>query len=167
MASGVLIAGPVGVGKTSVAIAAGDILQERGAAAALIDLDWLGWLIGSELPISQVIATNLRAVWPNLRDAGAEYLILTRGIETEMDLRLFREAIPDVALSVATLAVSNDAIEKRLRRRDSGAQLEEHLLQFVEMQAAAEAHPGDLVISNEGRSVEETAAEILHSLGWL
>ncbi|MDQ3877895.1 MAG: hypothetical protein M3290_06050 [Actinomycetota bacterium] len=166
MSSGVLIAGPLGVGKTSVAIAVGDILHERGAGAAIVDLDWLGWLIGSSVSINEVIAKNLAAIWPNLRAAGAEYLILTRALENRSDAETFRAAVPDVSLVIAHVTAPLDVIHARLRRRDAGATLQEHLVQSAEM-GDLERQSDDIYISNGDTPVEDTAARLLDELGWL
>jgi adenylylsulfate kinase-like enzyme len=42
-AEAVLITGPFGTGKSSVAIEIADILEKRGVRYAVIDLDWLCW----------------------------------------------------------------------------------------------------------------------------
>jgi DNA helicase TIP49 (TBP-interacting protein) len=166
--SGVLITGPVGAGKTAIAIAAGDILQERGAAAAIVDLDWLGWLVGCDRPISEVIADNLRAILPILRGAGASYLILTRAMEADTDIELFRAAVSGTPLTVAHITATLPTIEERLRRRDTGTTLEEHLVQAKEMESSGlPASRSDIVVSNEGRTVEDTAGDLLETLGWL
>lgn len=167
MSSGVLITGPVGVGKTTVAIAAGDILQERGAAAAIVDLDWLGWLVGCDVEIRDVIARNLTAIWPHLSNAGADHLILTRAVENDDDVALLRDAVPGVSLAVARLTASATTIERRLRGRDSGVTLQEHLIQAGEMERAlANSSIAEVVISTDERTAEDVAAELLDSLGW-
>jgi len=63
------LTGPVGVGKTAVATALGELLEAAGASVAVLDLDWLGWAhLGPGAPSpDQLIALNLSAVSPNFR----------------------------------------------------------------------------------------------------
>ncbi|MEA2478018.1 MAG: hypothetical protein QOC87_2217 [Actinomycetota bacterium] len=124
--------------------------------------------MGCDRPISEVIADNLRAILPNLRGAGAGYLILTRAVETDTDIELFRAAVAGTPLMVAHITATLPTIEERLRRRDSGATLEEHLVQATEMESSGlSAARSDIVVSNEGRTVEDTAGDLLETLGWL
>jgi len=71
------LTGPVGVGKTAVATALGELLEAAGASVAVLDLDWLGWAhLGPGAPSpDQLIALNLSAVSPNFRAAGMQYAV--------------------------------------------------------------------------------------------
>jgi adenylylsulfate kinase len=170
MTPGVLLTGAIGVGKTAVAVELGALLEERGARPALLDLDWLGWLRprpDSYWTIDELIARNLSAMWPNLRAAGADRLVLTRALRRSDQLAAIREALPDVALVVVRVNADAGTIEKRLRARDSGEILREHLSQAVEM--AGELDSGrveDFRVENDGRPVQEVAHELLRRLGW-
>lgn len=69
----VLITGTIGSGKTALAAGMDEALAAKGVAAAIIDLDWLGWFqpaSDSETTIDSLIVKNLQAVWPNYRSAG-------------------------------------------------------------------------------------------------
>lgn len=71
---GVLLTGTIEAGKSSLAVELGELLARRHLPAAIVDLDWLGWFeppAESGLTVDELIATNLEAVWPNFRDAGA------------------------------------------------------------------------------------------------
>lgn len=165
MIEAVLVTGAVGVGKTAVAVAAGDILQQRGLPAAVVDLDWLGWVMGSKIPVAELIARNLEAILPNFAEARIDYLILTRAMETETDAMSIRSALGDIPLKIVILSASEATIESRLRARDTGATLEQHLIQANAMSAFFERFEGDATIENEA-SPEATAAAVIDFLGW-
>ena len=155
----VLITGPVGVGKTSLAAELGDVLAERGTVAAVVDLDWLGWLPSAvNGSIDALILRNLEAVWPNFRDAGAERLVLARSVRDAQLVTKLREAYD---LQVVRLRASEETVAARLAGRDTGAQLEEHLAERTE-----EADVADFEFANDGPPIRDVAEELLRRLAW-
>lgn len=155
----VLITGPVGVGKTSVAAEAGGLLAEQGGAAAVVDLDWLGWFPGgAEGGVDALILRNLAAVWPNFQAAGAERLVLARSVR---DPWLVGELRGAFELRVVRLRASQETVAERLSRRDTGAELDEHRAERAE-----EADVADFELANDGRPIREVAEEILRRLEW-
>jgi hypothetical protein len=144
----------MGSGKTAVTIAIGELLEQP---YALVDLDWLGWVEpapSSRLTQRSVLAENLRLIWPTLREAGVERLVLARYVEDRAQLDEFRAALPGVELCVVRLVATQAVIERRLRARDSGGQLAEHLAETAEFAARGEASAlEDAVVENgTGRS---------------
>ncbi len=170
MTPGVLLVGTVGVGKTAVAVELGSLLEERGLHPALVDLDWLGWVqprLGSGWTVDELIVGNLRAIWPNLRAAGADRLVLTRALRGPDQVAAIRAALADVVLTVVRLTADAATVEARLQARDSGEILREHLSQAVEM--ADELELGaveDFCVENDGRPVRDVALEVLRRLSW-
>jgi adenylylsulfate kinase len=80
-----LITGPVGVGKTTVAEAIGDQLSKTGTPHAVVDLDWLSkcWPAPSSDPFHfELQLRNLRAVTRNCAKAGARRLVLAGVVES-------------------------------------------------------------------------------------
>src|SRR6266852_4820884 len=111
------------------------MLEQQGKPAAVVDLDWLGWLHlhPSSISADQLIARNLAAIWPNLREAGMRYAVLARAMLGRDGLDALRDAVPDADLTVMRLNASPQTIERRLRLRDSGQELEEHLRESEHM----------------------------------
>jgi ribose 1,5-bisphosphokinase PhnN len=166
-ARAILLSGPVGSGKTTLLLEIGELLEARGEPYALVDLDWLTWLRpvpGASLTVQEVLAQNLRAAWATFREAGVERLVLGRFVERREQLEAISEALPDVDLFVVRLAVPPRVLEERVRGRDSGRELAEHLALI-----AAAATPGvaDAVVENDGvRSPGVVAREILTKAEW-
>lgn len=154
----VLLTGPVGVGKTVVAAELGELLAELGVRAAVIDLDWLGWLAGADGGIDELIVRNLDATWPNYEAAGAERAVLARSVR---DRRLVEALRARFDLTVVRLTASDETVAARLGRRDAGSQLAEHLAE-----GGREADVPDFEVTNDGASVREVAHEVLRRVGW-
>jgi len=165
-----LLTGTIGSGKTVVAIAMGHLLEQQGKSAAVMDLDWLAWLHlrSSAVTADELIARNLAAIWPNLREAGMGYAVLARAIVGRDGLDVLRVAVPEADLIVVRLIASPSTIERRLRRRDSGHELLEHLRESVEMSRVMdEAGLEDTSVANDNRTPQEVAREVLQRVGWI
>ena len=119
----VLVTGPVGVGKTTVASALADALVDEGVPTAFVDGDALtevhpaspgdAWGEG-------VLVANLEATWGVYRAAGARCLVLAQVVESEDGIRQFAEAIPGADLTVIRLDAPLDVIHRRIAQREAG-----------------------------------------------
>jgi nucleoside-triphosphatase THEP1 len=165
-----VITGTIGSGKTSVATDIGELLEERGSAAAIIDLDWLGWMARPQdqnAGIDELILANLAAVWPNFRAAGAEYFVLARVIQSSLQLDGIRKAIPEADLTIVRVVGPPDLVANRLRRRDAGKILEGHLKETVEFDSLLnEAAVEDHRVVNDARPLRDVSLEVLKLVGW-
>jgi adenylylsulfate kinase len=169
-APALLLTGTIGSGKTAVAAEIGLLLEERRIPGAIVDLDWLGWVhLGPAFKgVDGLIAENLAAVWPNLRSAGVRRLVLVRALYRREALEGLRRAVPEADLTVVRLVASGRTVEGRLRRRDTGRVLEEHLGETAKMAEAVEAAAlEDFQVHNQGRPLSEVALEILRRAGWV
>jgi hypothetical protein len=164
-----LIVGPLGSGKTAVAVELGDILGGRGVPNAVIDLDWLGWAnaLGPERSIDELIIGNLVAVSAYYFAADIRHLVLTRAIGSQAQVEAIRAALPGVDLKVVGVEVSPETAAARLRQRDSGSELAHNLEESARFTDVTKDLNVDHSIRNEDRTIEEVAAELLELLGWL
>ena len=163
----VLLTGAVGSGKTALAVELGAVLGGRGVGVAVVDLDWLGWVHGARADPSNLILSNLEAILPNFRSTGVKRLVLARMVRSRAEIDAIKNALSDVSLTVVRVGAAPDVIERRLRRRDTGVELEEHLGEHAAMTAALDqAGLEDLRVENDDRPIAEVAAELVDRLGW-
>lgn len=164
----ILLSGVVGSGKTTVLLEIGEVLEKVGEPYALADLDWLAWLHpapSATMTVQDVLVENLRAVCGTFRRAGVDRLVLARFLEGREQLDVVRHALPEADLFVVRLAVTPEVLQERLRRRDCGRELAEHLDLITHPEV-----PGleDAVIDNsDERRPGLVALEILTMAGWL
>lgn len=165
-----LITGTIGSGKTSVAEEVANILRARRMAHAVVDLDWLGQVHPgdpSDGYNQRLIMANLKAMWPNLRDAGAERLILARVVEDRSELLEYERAVPGAAITVMRLKTSQEILKGRTRSREGELTREWHLTRMVELDRILDdSRPEDHLVINEGKTLHEVALEVLDLVGW-
>lgn len=162
-----LVTGGLGTGKTAVIGELVAIAEERGLAAAAVDLDWLGWATGVGLGPDQLIALNLKPVAENYAGAGIDRLALARGMVGGDHLRALRSALDGWELEVVRLTAPAAAARQRILARDSGAELETHLAELAAIEAgvagAAVAAPA---VENGSQPLREVALEVWRLGGW-
>lgn len=160
-----LLTGPLGSGKTSVAVEAGWLLDEAGVPNAVVDLDWLCWIgpgITGERLVA-VLADNLAAVVARFRAEGVGAFVLARTVASAQEIERVRAALgPGTSLTSVRLEVPPEVTAQRLRERDDPADL----AQQAGLTQAVAALTVDLEVANHGRTARATAAEVLARARW-
>ncbi|MGK4583514.1 hypothetical protein [Kitasatospora sp. HPMI-4] len=166
-----LITGTVGVGKTSVADAAGALLADAGIPNAVLDLDRLcqSWPSPEGDPFNNgVLLRNLRSVASNYLDAGVERLVLAGVAESQADCERYQDAV-GVDLSVCRLKVSLPVVRHRLARRHDNDPdgLRWHLGRSGKLdQILDHAQVEDFSIDATDDSIPAIAEAVLRAAGW-
>jgi hypothetical protein len=165
-----VITGPVGVGKSTIAAEAAWLLRQADVPHALVDLDRIEqcWPVPADDPWNERVShRNLACMWANFRQAGADRLIFARVLETRSLLRRVTRAVPGAQITVVRLRASLAVLHERIRSREAsdpewflGAAT--HTAQVFE-QAQVEDH----LVDNENRPAAVVAEEVLHRVGWL
>jgi len=159
----------MGAGKTSVLGEASDILARRHIAHAAIDLDALGLAhIPSAAGNDGVMYRNLQTVCENYASAGVKRVLLARAMEDRAELELCRAAVSATNMQVCRLTASIEAMEKRVRMRESGVSQREYVARVAKLNDILDrARFEDFSIANEDRSLTEVAHEMLVKAGWI
>jgi ribose 1,5-bisphosphokinase PhnN len=97
------------------------------------------------------------------RAAGVQRLILARGLRDGAEIDSVRAAVPDVDLHVVQLVVDHDVVRRRLRERDTGAQLAQHLELLETLDRGP--LPGAHQVKNAG-DLLSCVDEVLRCVGW-
>ena len=117
-----LITGPVGVGKSTVAAEAGRLLREADVPHALVDLTWIEqcWPVPADDPWNECLThRNLACMWENFRQAGAGRLLLVRVLEARSLLRHLAEAVPGADIMAVRLRAPLAVLHARIRAREA------------------------------------------------
>ena len=168
----VIVTGPVGVGKTTVAGEMGLLLVDAKVPHATIDFDQLTacyprpadddrW--GTKLGLM-----NLAALWKNYERSGARRLLIARVLESRSDLEGIPEAVPGTDILVVRMRASPETLLSRVRQRGPGRGMEWHLQRAVELAPLMDAqHVEDVLVETDGRDATNIARDILLQVGWL
>jgi adenylylsulfate kinase len=167
-----IVTGPVGVGKTTVADEMGYALRDGKVPHATVDFDRLSACYPRPADDdrwgNRIGLTNLAAVWNNYQVAGARRLLIACVIEKPSDLDGFREAVAGADILVARLRATPKTLQARVRKRSHGTGMEWDLNRTVELAALMDAHPvEDMLVDTEDRDPPTIARDILLRAGWL
>ena len=166
VAKALLVTGVVGVGKTSVTGAVGDVLRGAGVAHGVIDVDWLAfcWPAPADDPYNTRLREgNLRAVAGSFLAAGAERLVVAGVVESREERARYEEAV-GCALTVCRLRASVETVRGRLvgrfAERDAEG-LRWHVRRVGELERVFErAGVEDFVVDAEP-DLDAVAAEVV------
>ena len=166
-----IVTGPVGVGKTTIAHEVGRLLRPLGVPYAVVDLDALA---GSYPPPpgdgfnAQMAFRNLAAIWRNYAEAGAQRLVLAYVFENKEGLEPVRAAIPGAELTVVRLHAPHEVLRERVAHRERGPSRNWLLHRTIELAELMDRERiEDFLIPTEGRSLTEIAGAVLEESGWV
>jgi hypothetical protein len=165
-----VITGPVGVGKSTIAAEAAWLLRQADVPHALVDLDRIeqSWPVPADDPGNERVShRNLACMWANFRQAGADRLIFARVLETRSLLRRVTKAVPGAQITVVRLRAPLAVLHERIRSREASdpdwfLDAATHTAEVFE-RAQVEDH----LVDNENRPATVVAEEVLHRVGWL
>jgi Adenylylsulphate kinase len=174
------ITGVSGVGKSSVGWEVYRQVRANGAKAAYVDFDQIGFCLpapADEPANHRLKASNLAALWPNYRAAGARWLVVSGFVDTPEEIRTYAAAVPDTVLTVCRLTAGPEQLKERILRRGWGGgprlpgdplygQTDERLLEIAaESARTALTHERDGIddvrVDTDGLSIHQVARLVL------
>jgi predicted kinase len=163
-----VVTGPVGSGKTTVAGAVGDRLTEVDEPGAVVDVDGLRavWPRDPADPFAEELGrANLAAIWPNLLRRGIRWLVLADVVEHPEQRELYQRALPGATIVIVRLDTPLDLVRRRLLAREAETTLDWYLHRAEELQSIMVGRRiGDLVIEVGDRTPQQIAAVILEQV---
>jgi hypothetical protein len=164
-ASGVLISGLYGAGKSSAAEEIATRLERVGLPYGAIDMDWLGWFdVGSDETHERVLLRNVVAVVTTYLAVGVRYFVMAGFLGRRSRLDGLRAELP-FPLTLVELRVPWPEIERRLRASPTSGRLDDLRDMRAWIESGAESSRADATIEGD-RPVAEVASEILNVLRW-
>ena len=191
MYRGLLLSGVSGVGKSTVGDAVGRVLSSAGLVTAVVDTDTLaqfgpvpaGGERGGRIGLHDSLkCANLAALWMNFQAAGANFIVVSAGIETVQLREAYTGCLVGCDVQLVRLVAPPETIRTRLRGRDTGETLERHLRELErelsdrdgdmserdgELGEPDSAGIEDFTVVNDDRPIAEIAGEIVSRAGWL
>jgi len=161
-----LLTGVAGAGKSTVAQAAGRVLTTAGCVTAVVDADALAQFGPHPADgrfYDRLKCANLAAVWANFKAAGARFVVVAAVVDSVPLRELYTESLAGCTVQLVALTADDDTVRSRLRRRDTGAKLEQHLEALNRPTTTAVA---DFTVTND-RTAAEVASEIIERAGWM
>jgi adenylylsulfate kinase-like enzyme len=180
-----LICGPTGVGKSTIAFRLYMQYLNAGLTAGYVDLDQIGFISPArpdDPGDHRLKARNLAAMWRNYHAGGATCLIATGPIESDRALQTYRDAFPKATVTLCRLHASPQELTRRIMSRGAGGswpqpgdplrgKSDEYLraiaAQAITADSAFEREGiGPARIDTDGHTPDESAGMIAAATGW-
>lgn len=166
-----LVTGPAGVGKSTLAYEISAQLRAAGLAHVTLDSDELDrvWpLSGADQ--EELNRANLTAFWTNAAALGHHRLVLAGVfLDSDANRTWIDAAVPDAIVTRVVLDAPDEELERRIRGREIGsgaeAQLERTLAQARRFRLRNAGSPD--VLATHGAAVAELARRVIDRSGWL
>lgn len=159
-----VISGPAGVGKSSVAFEVSRQLQLAGTAHALIDTDELDHIYPVPDDLPAITERNLAAIWGSFTERGTRRLILVGVyLDRPSELEWIARAVPHARFTLVRLTSSEDTLFERVRLREIGTGMRDQWERTMrQVSSTSDGTRADLhQVHTDGAPVVEIAQRVL------
>ena len=161
-----ILHGSPGSGKTTQGGAVAEQLRQATRPHAVIDLDDIGII---PPPQGRGFShQNLKSIWPNYTVIPDLKVIIPTVIADADDYRSLTGAMTAAKIMICELTAPVDVLKERVTVREPNEYWQDRLQNWVDVyQQRDESQSfGDFSVSTDGRSIEDTAKEIVAKAGW-
>ena len=166
-----VLTGPLGVGKSTVASEAARLMREAHLSHAIVDLPQVGqaWPTPADDPWNErLIHQNLASLWSNFRRAGITRLLICRILECRSLLHQIAEAVPGADITVVRLRAPLKILHERLSVREHPRSADWYLnVATYLVEKMEQSKVEDYVVETENRLPHEIAVDVLRCAGWM
>jgi adenylylsulfate kinase-like enzyme len=160
-----IITGPVGAGKTTIAESIFDLLSENKTSCAVIDFDRLTAAypppVNDRFNFDLGIA-NLKSILPNYLSMGIKIFIIPTVVESREEIEKFKELINETDIFVIRLSAVLATLHKRLEKRETGKMLNWHKKRAKELiDLFAGKQLENVIVDTENKSINSITEEVL------
>ena len=157
-----VICGPAGIGKSSVAFELSLRLDRHGVSHALIDTDELDRIYPVPDDLPAITERNLRAVWSTYAERGVGRLILVGvWLDRPSEIDWIRRAVPKARITAVRLLASRETLVQRVRNRERGTGLDSQMARTMQQLDASRDYPSESVpIATDGLPSIEVARQV-------
>jgi broad-specificity NMP kinase len=161
-----ILHGPPGAGKTSIAQTMSEILRQQNIVHAVIDLDYLAKIHPRKY--IGIMYRNLASIWPNYLEISDVKVIIPTYLQ-KGELEVVMNAAPAKQTQVCEMLAPKDVLEERIKAREkSEFQIELHLNYLHQYDGSGpEKNQVSFQISNHNKTKEQTSIEILQQAKWI
>lgn len=163
-----VVNGTVGAGKTTVADRVGHLLDSRGLATVVLDVDALtdATPVPEEDPFHQRLAFEaLARLAPLYRERGLHHIVLPRVVEDPADREEYERAFDGADVRIVRLRVPEHERLAWIRARDR-SRTDWELERTVELDRVLERLALDDAVVDGTGDPDEVAARVLAAAGW-
>lgn len=161
-----ILHGPPGAGKTSIAHEMSELLRQQDIANAVIDMDYLAKIYPRKH--IGIMYKNLASIWPNYESIGNLKVIIPTYMQIG-EYEVVTNAAPAKKTQVCEILAPINILEERIKAREKREfQIKLHL-DYLYQYANNGPEPEQISfqVSNHNKTKEQSALEIIQKAGWM
>ena len=161
-----ILHGPPGSGKTSIAQTMSELLRQKDITNAIIDLDYLAKIYPRKY--IGIMYKNLTAIWPNYAEVESIKVIIPTYLQ-KGELEIVMNAAPAEKTQVCEVLAPIEILEERIKAREKREfQIKLHLDYLYQYEGnGPDKKQISFQVINYSKTKAQTATEILQKAGWI